>query len=248
MSKYSKPKPMLEFLSPEKTKDPVIKLGLYQNQYLIGFNYTIDPDQYDTKDIINSAMTLLTRVIIKEGPDKLNHKFKKCLQGNNPDYKLDRLTIEISLTQEIIEGIERSTKDLYQEIYEAITQVLLECNIQWDISQLKNIITNQLLPNPEPKAKSGHWGWLYKVPKEDWEWLLDIFMSMTDNSQLEEVWDPKTKTVDIQKLIPLLIEDQGEEAGTRELGNYIAAKSLNLTSEQEYIENLDKIKSLNPIF
>lgn len=77
MSKYSKAKPMLEFLSPEKTKDLVIKLGLYQNQYLIGFNYTIDPDQYDTKDIINSAMTLLTRVIIKEGPDKLNHKFKK---------------------------------------------------------------------------------------------------------------------------------------------------------------------------
>lgn len=181
-------------------------------------------------------MTLLTQVIIKEGPDKLNHKFKKCLQGNNPDYKLDRVVIEIPLTQEIIEGIERSTKDLYQEIYEAITQVLLECNIQWDISN--NIITNQLLSNPEPKAKSGHWGWLYKVPKEDWEWLLDIFI--TNNPKLKELQDPKAKTPDIQKLIHHLTEDQGEESGTRELGNYIAAKSLNLTPNKNISKTLIK--------
>lgn len=26
------------------------------------------------------------------------------------------------------------------------------------------------------------WGWLQKVPLKDWEWLIDIFATMTDNT------------------------------------------------------------------
>lgn len=60
------------------------------------------------------------------------------------------------------------------------------------------------------------WEWLDKVPLEDFTWLIEIFATMTD--------------------------DQGYEPGISMYGHYIACKSLDISSEEEYMNQLTDIE------
>ena len=65
------------------------------------------------------------------------------------------------------------------------------------------------------------WEWLDKVPLEDFTWLIEI---------------------NRKGLANFLNDDQGYESGISMYGHYIACKSLNISSEEEYMNQLTDIK------
>ena len=100
------------------------------------------------------------------------------------------------------------------------------------------------------------WEWLDKVPLEDFNWLIEIFSTMTDNVETYDfaTFDkeatpdgmPPYPVIDIDR-IPLanfLNEDQGYESGISMYGHYIACKCLDISSEKEYMNQLTDIRIL----
>lgn len=95
------------------------------------------------------------------------------------------------------------------------------------------------------------WNWLASVPLKDWEWLIDVFATMTDNTDTylyvtykEDFPSPNrlitfVRTVGLAKF---LYEDQGYLAGIREYRHYIAAKSLGVKSERDYMNHYTDIR------
>lgn len=73
------------------------------------------------------------------------------------------------------------------------------------------------------------WEWLDNVPLEDFNWLIEIFATMTDN----------TDTYDFANFLNY---DQGYESGISMYGHYIACKSLDISSEEEYMNQFTDIK------
>lgn len=65
------------------------------------------------------------------------------------------------------------------------------------------------------------WEWLDKVPLEDFNWLIEI---------------------ERKGLANFLNDDQGYESGISMYGHYIACKSLDISSEEEYINQFTDIK------
>lgn len=65
------------------------------------------------------------------------------------------------------------------------------------------------------------WEWLDKVPLEDFTWLIEI---------------------NRKGLANFLNDDQGYESGISMYGHYIACKSLDISSEEEYMNQLTDIK------
>lgn len=114
------------------------------------------------------------------------------------------------------------------------------------------------------------WEWLHEVPVEDWQWLIDIFATMTDNVTTYEyatfinengTISPSRKDfvlrcnkailaynyvnhVNTKELAEFLNNDQGYEGGIREYGYYIAAKTLGIKSEDAFMNNYEKIKQI----
>lgn len=97
------------------------------------------------------------------------------------------------------------------------------------------------------------WEWLDRVPLEDFNWLIEVFATMTDDIYTYEfVFYDKLSTdgsspcpiieIDLKGLAGFLNEDQGYEGGIREYGHYIAAKCLNIKSEEEYLNHLTDIE------
>ena len=97
------------------------------------------------------------------------------------------------------------------------------------------------------------WEWLENVPMEDFNWLIEIFSTMTDNIDTydfvsyrdSETLPGLQKKVFLVNKIPLanfLNEDQGYESGISMYGHYIACKSLDISSEEEYMNQLTDIK------
>ena len=70
------------------------------------------------------------------------------------------------------------------------------------------------------------WEWLDKVPLEDFNWLIEIFATMTDN----------TDTYDFA------IFHKKTTSGISMYGHYIACKSLDISSEEEYMNQFTDIK------
>lgn len=92
------------------------------------------------------------------------------------------------------------------------------------------------------------WGWLRYVPLEDWEWLVDVFATMTDNTDTYDYITYKLldncyriEQVNSIELAKFLYDDQGYFAGIREYGHYVAAKALNIKSERDYLDHYDDI-------
>lgn len=110
------------------------------------------------------------------------------------------------------------------------------------------------------------WEWLHNVPLEDWQWLLDIFATTTDNTETYdyaeyldcqnkpikdrvtriggEVKDNYINRVDTQSLAKFMDDDQGYSGGIQIYGYYIAAKTLGIKSEEEFLDNMDRIEQI----
>lgn len=65
------------------------------------------------------------------------------------------------------------------------------------------------------------WEWLANVPLEDFTWLIEI---------------------ERKGLANFLNDDQGYESGISMYGHYIACKSLDISSEEEYMNQFTDIK------
>ena len=95
------------------------------------------------------------------------------------------------------------------------------------------------------------WEWLDRVPLEDFNWLIDIlfimtndtntydFIGRTDSEIISEIY-----SVDRIPLANFLNEDQGYEKGISMYGHYIACKCLDISSENEYLNQLTDIRLL----
>lgn len=97
------------------------------------------------------------------------------------------------------------------------------------------------------------WSWLKSVPLEDFNWLIEIFSTITDNIDTYDFatfdkeatnGEPPYPVIEINRkgLANFLYEDQGYEAGIKEYGYYIAAKSLDIKSEEDYMNHLTDIR------
>lgn len=99
------------------------------------------------------------------------------------------------------------------------------------------------------------WEWLDKVPLEDFTWLIEIFATMTDSTDIydfatfdKEVTngEPPYPVIEINRkgLAYFLNEDQGYESGISMYGHYIVSKCLGISSEKEYMNRYTDIQIL----
>lgn len=97
------------------------------------------------------------------------------------------------------------------------------------------------------------WEWLDKVPLEDFTWLIEIFATMADNTDTYDFatfdkeatnGEPPYPVIEINRkgLANFLNDDQGYESGISMYGHYIVCKSLDIFSEEEYMNQLTDIK------
>lgn len=97
------------------------------------------------------------------------------------------------------------------------------------------------------------WEWLDKVPLEDFTWLIEIFATMTDNTDTYDFatfdkeatnGEPPYPIIEINRkgLANFLNDDQGYESGISMYGHYIACKSLDISSEEEYMNQLTDLE------
>lgn len=110
-------------------------------------------------------------------------------------------------------------------------------------------------PNIKVNGYPIGWEWLDKVPLEDFTLLMDVFATMTDNTDTYDFASYKYKTipgwvinpvieVNRKGLAEFLDEDQGYSGGIREFGNYVAMKALHIKSEEEYRDRYNEILEL----
>lgn len=99
------------------------------------------------------------------------------------------------------------------------------------------------------------WEWLDNVPLEDFNWLIEIFATMIDNTDTyyfvfyedSETLPGHLKricSVDKIYLANFLNEDRGYESGISMYGHYIACKCLDISSEREYMNQYTDIRIL----
>lgn len=99
------------------------------------------------------------------------------------------------------------------------------------------------------------WEWLNRVPLEDFNWLIEIFATMTDNidtynfvfykdSETSSDYQKKICSVDRIPLANFMNDDQGYESGISMYGHYIACKCLDISSEEEYMNQYTDIRIL----
>ena len=90
------------------------------------------------------------------------------------------------------------------------------------------------------------WEWLDKVPLEDFTWLIEIFATMTDNTDTYDFATFDKEVIEIHRkgLAYFLNEDQGYEMGISMYGHYIACKCLDISSEEEYMNQYTDIRIL----
>lgn len=99
------------------------------------------------------------------------------------------------------------------------------------------------------------WEWLDRVPLEDFTWLIEIFATMTDNTDTYDFatfdkeatnGEPPYPVIEIHRkgLAYFLNEDQGYEMGISMYGHYVACKCLDISSEEEYMNQYTDIRIL----
>lgn len=99
------------------------------------------------------------------------------------------------------------------------------------------------------------WEWLDRVPLEDFTWLIEIFATMTDNTDTYDFatfdkeatnGEPPYPVIEISTLglANSLNEDQGYKSGISMYGHYIACKCLDISSEEEYMNQYTDIRIL----
>lgn len=92
-----------------------------------------------------------------------------------------------------------------------------------------------------------------RVPLEDFTWLIEIFSTITDNTDTYDFatfdkeatnGEPPYPVIEIDRkgLAYFMNDDQGYEPGISMYGHYIACKSLDISSEEEYMNQLTDIE------
>lgn len=166
--------------------------------------------------------------------------------------------VEGSYIQGIFHSLEEHPGKAYQELVDQVENeygydadkdhVPLHFKTIQDIKdyfELVHIETQELTANG--------WEWLDKVPLEDFTWLIEIFATITDNTDTYDFatfdkeitnGEPPYPVIEIERkgLANFLNDDQGYESGISMYGHYIACKSLDISSEEEYMNQLTDIK------
>ena len=87
------------------------------------------------------------------------------------------------------------------------------------------------------------WEWLDRVPLEDFTWLIEIFSTMTDNTDTYDFATFDKEATNGEPPYPV-IEINSYESGISMYGHYIACKCLDISSEEEYMNQLTDIRIL----
>lgn len=98
------------------------------------------------------------------------------------------------------------------------------------------------------------WEWLDRVPLEDFNWLIEIFAILTDDTDTydfvgytdSETLPDHQKICSVDKILlaNFLNEYQGYQTGISMYGHYIACKCLGISSEREYMKQFTNIRIL----
>lgn len=93
------------------------------------------------------------------------------------------------------------------------------------------------------------WEWLHKVPIEDYTWLIDIFATATDNTDvyyfINQDGEGNVNNVQTQYLARFLNDDLGYFQGVNLHCQYLVAKLKGWTSEPEFMEHFTEIQQLS---
>lgn len=93
------------------------------------------------------------------------------------------------------------------------------------------------------------WEWLHKVPLEDYTWLIDVFATATDNSDVYyfvvQNEDSEVTSVQKQYLARFLNDDLGYFHGVNLHCQYLVAKLKGWMSEDEFMKHFTEIQELS---
>lgn len=94
------------------------------------------------------------------------------------------------------------------------------------------------------------WEWLHKVPLEDFNWLIDVFATATDNTDVyfftkKDHNAEYVISVQTQYLARFLNDDLGYFQGVNLHCQYLVAKLKGWTSESEFMEHFNEIQQLS---
>lgn len=127
-------------------------------------------------------------------------------------------------------------------------------SLELDLMEILNSI-NIMKPTITVNQYPIGWEWLDRVPLEDFNWLIEIFSTMTDNTDTYDFatfdkeatnGEPPYPVIEINRkgLAHFMNDDQGYESGISMYGHYIACKCLDISSEEEYMNQLTDIRIL----
>lgn len=95
------------------------------------------------------------------------------------------------------------------------------------------------------------WEWLDRVPLEDFNWLIEIFSTMTDNTDTYDFvgyTDSETLPGHLKRVCSVdkisLANFLNDQTGISMYGHDIACKCLDISSEEEYMNQLTDIRIL----
>lgn len=94
------------------------------------------------------------------------------------------------------------------------------------------------------------WEWLHKVPLKDFNWLIDVFATATDNTDVYFFIERDLNNghvISLQKpyLARFLNDDLGYFQGVNLNCQYLVAKLKGWTSESEFMEHFTEIQELS---
>lgn len=94
------------------------------------------------------------------------------------------------------------------------------------------------------------WEWLHKVPLKDFNWLIDVFATATDNTDVyffieRSIQGEYIMSVQKQYLARFLNDDLGYSQGVELHCQYIVAKLKGWTSESEFMVHFTEIQELS---
>ena len=93
------------------------------------------------------------------------------------------------------------------------------------------------------------WEWLHNVPLDDYTWLIDVFATATDNTDVYYfvVQNEESEVTSVQKpyLARFLNDDLGYSQGVKLHCQYLVAKLKGWMSEYEFMEHLNEIQELS---
>lgn len=183
---------------------------------------------------------------LEEHPGKA---YQELVDQVENEYGYDADKDHVPLHFKTIQDIEN-----YFELVHIETQELTSTGFktQLDLKQ-QSLKMNNMEPIITVNEYPIGWEWLDRVPLEDFTWLIEIFSTMTDDTYTYDFatfdneatnGEPPYPVIEIDRkgLANFLNDDQGYESGISMYGHYIVCKSLDISSEEEYMNQLTDIK------